>query len=185
MINCLYHNILRDANNNIQYVEIGSIIRYEIKMSTRAIQFLKQKKIPFEIIKYDHGEKGAEFAAEATGFPLEATVKTLVVDLGEKAYTLVLMPGDRQLSMKSLAKICGVKRAAMGDIRTAERISGYLVGGISPFGTKQKLQVVMEADILSFDKILINAGQRGTMLLMAPADVRTTLACKVARVAES
>ena len=53
-------------------------------MSTRAIQFLKQKKIPFEIIKYDHEEKGAEFAAGATGFPLEATVKTLVVDLGEK-----------------------------------------------------------------------------------------------------
>ncbi len=98
--------------------------------------------------------------------------------------TLVLMPGDRQLSMKSLAKACGVKRAAMGDIRTAERITGYLVGGISPFGTKQKLQVVMESgNILSFDKILINAGQRGTMLLMAPADVRTTLACAVARVA--
>ena len=87
--------------------------------------------------------------------------------------------------MKSLAKVYGVKRAAMGDIRTAERISGYLVGGISPFGTKQKLQVIMEADILSLDKILINAGQRGTMLLMAPADVRTTLACKVARVADS
>ena len=154
-------------------------------MSTRAIQFLKQKKIPFEIIKYDHGEKGAEFAADATGFPLEATVKTLVVGLGEKQYTLVLMPGDRQLSMKSLARVCGVKRAAMADTPTAERITGYLVGGISPFGTKQKLQVVMEADILSFDKILINAGQRGTMLLMAPADVRTTLACAVARVAES
>ena len=88
-------------------------------------QFLKQKKIPFEIIKYDHGEKGAEFAAAATGFPLEATVKTLVVDLGEKQYSLVLMPGDRQLSMKRLAKVCGVKRAAMGDTRTAERITGY------------------------------------------------------------
>jgi Cys-tRNA(Pro)/Cys-tRNA(Cys) deacylase len=73
----------------------------------------------------------------------------------------------------------------MADTPTAERITGYLVGGISPFGTKQKLQVVMEADILSFDKILINAGQRGTMLLMAPADVRTTLACAVARIAET
>ena len=154
-------------------------------MSTRAIQFLKQKRIPFEIIKYDHGQKGAEFAAGATGFPLEATVKTLVVDLGEKQYTLVLMPGDRQLSMKRLAKVCGVKRAAMGDTRTAERITGYLVGGISPFGTKQKLPVVMEAKILSFGKVLINAWQRGAMLMMAAADIRTTLTCKVARVAES
>ena len=154
-------------------------------MSTRAIQFLKQKKIPFELIKYDHEEKGAEFAAGATGFPLAATVKTLVVDLGDKKYALVLMPGDRQLSMKRLAKACGVKRAAMADTRTAERLSGYLVGGISPFGTKQKLPVVMEGDILMLDKILINAGQRGTILKMAPVDIRKTLAAKVAVVAQS
>ena len=153
-------------------------------MSTRAIQFLKQKKIPFELIKYDHEEKGAKFAANATAFPLAATVKTLVVDLGEKKYTLVLMPGDRQLSMKRLARACGVKRAAMADTRTAERLSGYLVGGISPFGTQQKLSVVMEADILTFDKILINAGQRGTMLKMAPVDIRKALAARVAVVAK-
>ena len=153
-------------------------------MSTRAIQFLKQKKIPFELIKYDHEEKGAEFAAGATGFPLAATVKTLVVDLGDKKYALVLMPGDRQLSMKRLAKSWGVKRAAMADTRTAERLSGYLVGGISPFGTKQKLPVVMEGDILMLDKILINAGQRGTMLKMAPVDIRKALAARVAVVAK-
>ena len=154
-------------------------------MSTRAIQFLKQKKILFELVKYDHEEKGAEFAATATGYPLAATVKTLVVDLGEKKYALILMPGDRQLSMKRLAKAFGVKRAAMADTRTAERLTGYLVGGISPFGTKQKLPAVLEADILTFDKILINAGQRGTMLKMAPMDIRTTLTCKVARVSET
>ena len=154
-------------------------------MSTRAIQFLKQKKIPFELVKYYDVEKGAEFAAGATGFPLAATVKTLVVDLAEKKYALVLMPGDRQLSMKHLAKACGIKRAAMADTRTAERLTGYLVGGISPLGTKQKLPVVMEADILMFDKILINAGQRGTMLKMAPVDIRKALAAKVAVVAQS
>jgi len=154
-------------------------------MSTRAIQFLKQQKIPFEIIKYDHVQKGAEFAACATGFPLEATVKTLVVELGEKYYTLVLMPGDRQLSMKRLARICGVKRAVMVDSQTAERISGYLVGGISPFGTKNRLPVVMEEGIFIFEKALINAGQRGTMLLMAPEDIQTALTCKVAAVSQS
>ncbi|MGD8211021.1 MAG: Cys-tRNA(Pro) deacylase [Desulfobacterales bacterium] len=154
-------------------------------MSTRAIQFLKQKKIPFELIKYNHEEKGAEFAATATGYPLAATVKTLVVDLGGKKYALVLMPGDRQLSMKRLAKACGVKRAAMADTRTAERLTGYQVGGISPFGTKQKLPVVMEADILTFDKIMINAGQRGTLVKMSPSDMRKALAAKVAVVAQS
>jgi len=148
-------------------------------MSTRAIQLLEQKEIPFEVVKYDHEEKGAEFASKASGFPLERTVKTLVVDLGEKQYTLVLMPGDKQLSMKRLASLCGVKRAAMADTRTAERITGYRVGGISPFGTRQKLPVVMEESILNFEKILINAGQRGTMLKIAPGIIRKFLSDSV------
>jgi len=154
-------------------------------MSTQAIQFLKQNKIPFEVVSYDHAQKGAKFAAKATGYPLEATVKTLVVDLGQNLHTLVLMPGNKQLSMKRLAKVCGVKRAAMVDIPTAERLTGYLVGGISPFGIKKKIPVVMDDGVLKFDKILINAGQRGAMLLMDPAVIRKTLACKVAKVADA
>lgn len=153
-------------------------------MSTRAIRYLEQKKIPFEIVKYDHEEKGAEFAARASGYPLKRTVKTLVVDLGGGEYLLALMPGDKQLSMKRLARVCGVKRAAMADTRTAERITGYLVGGISPFGTKQKLRVVMEEHILQFEKVLINAGQRGTMLKIASESIRTTLVCNVADIAQ-
>jgi Cys-tRNA(Pro)/Cys-tRNA(Cys) deacylase len=153
-------------------------------MSTRAIQFLMQQKIPFEVVRYDHEEKGAAFASKASGFPLERTVKTLVVDLGEKQFTLVLMPGDKQLSMRHLARIRQVKRAAMADTRTAERITGYLVGGISPFGTRQKLPVIMEERILKFEKILINAGQRGTMLLMAPGDIKEALAAEAAAIAD-
>ncbi|MBW2409303.1 MAG: Cys-tRNA(Pro) deacylase [Deltaproteobacteria bacterium] len=154
-------------------------------MSTRAIQYLKQKMIPFEVVRYDHAEKGARFAASATGYRLEATVKTLVVDLGDKRYSLVLMPGDKRLSMKRLAKVCGVKRAAMVDIPTAERITGYLVGGISPFGIRRKIPVVMDEGVLEFAKILVNAGQRGAMLMMDPIDIKKALACKVAKVAGS
>jgi len=153
-------------------------------MPTRAIQLLEQKKIPFEVVKYDHAEKGAAFASKAAGFALERTVKTLVVDLGEKRYILVLMPGDSQLSMKRLARVRGVKRAAMADTLTAERLTGYLVGGISPFGTRQKLPVMMEESILQFEKILINAGQRGTMLKIAPEIIHTVLDGTVADVAQ-
>ena len=153
-------------------------------MSTRAIQFLKKKEIPFEVVKYDHEQKGAAFASRASGFPLERTVKTLVVDLGKKQWILVLMPGDKQLSMRRLAKIRRVKRAAMADTRTAERITGYLAGGISPFGTRQKLPVVMEKSILNFEEILINAGQRGTMLKIAPEIIPMLLTCTVAEVAQ-
>ena len=134
---------------------------------------------------YEHDEKGAEFAARATGFPLEQTVKTLVVDLGEKRYALVLVPGGKQVSMKKLAKAFDIKRAYMADAGTAERLTGYLTGGISPFGTKQKMPAIMEERILDYDKILINAGQRGTMLIMTPQDIRVTLVCRVARISQS
>jgi Cys-tRNA(Pro)/Cys-tRNA(Cys) deacylase len=152
-------------------------------MSTRAISFLKKKKIPHEIIKYEHGEKGAEFAARATGYPLEITVKTLVVELDRKRYCLALLPGHRELNLKKLASTLTVKRTAMVDIQTAERLTGYMVGGISPFGTRQQLETVMESSILDCDKILINAGQRGVMLKMDPRDIVTVLDCRVTTMA--
>ena len=154
-------------------------------MSTRAIQYLKQKQISFDTVAYVHAQKGAEYAAEATGYPLKMTVKTLVVELGDREYALVLMPGDKQLSMKRLARSCKCKRAAMADTKTAERITGYLIGGISPFGTRQKLPVIMEEGILNKKKVLINAGQRGTMILIAPADIQNTLVCTIARLTQS
>ena len=153
-------------------------------MSTRAIQYLRQRKVSFEVIQYEHLQKGAEFAAQATGFPLEQTVKTLVVDLGSGRHGLVLVPGDRQADMKRVARAYGVKRAEMVDTATAERLTGYHVGGISPFGARQELPVLMDAIILSHAKILINAGQRGAMLKMSPADVRSGLGCLVADVSE-
>jgi len=140
-------------------------------MPTRAINYLKQKGTPFEVIKYGHEEKGAEFAARTIGFPVESTIKTLVVDLGQRKYCFVLMPGDKQLALKRLAKILSVKKVSMTDTATAERLTGYPVGGISPFGSKQQLPAVMEEGLLKFDKVLINAGQRGTMLMMAPGDI--------------
>ncbi len=152
-------------------------------MSTRAISYLKKKKIPYEVVKYDHHEKGAEFAASATGYPLEHTVKTLVVELDRKSYCLALLPGHRELDLKKLASLLGVKRTAMVDINTAERLTGYLVGGISPFGTQQRLGMVMESSILSYDEIMINAGQWGLMLKMAPGDIVKALDCKVMSIA--
>lgn len=153
-------------------------------MSTRAIQFLKQRRFSFEVVHYEHVEKGAEFAARATGFPLERTVKTLVVDIGPKRYALALVSGDRQLDMKRLARALSVKRAEMADALTAERITGYHVGGISPFGIRQPLPVVLDEEIIELDEVLINAGQRGAMLRMSPLDIRTALNCVVAAVSQ-
>jgi Cys-tRNA(Pro)/Cys-tRNA(Cys) deacylase len=152
-------------------------------MSTRAIQHLNRKDVSFDVVKYEHKEKGAEFAARATGFPLDRTVKTLVVDLGGRNYCLALLPGDRQLDLKQLAQVFAVKRAMMADTATAERLTGYRVGGISPFGTKQGLPVVMEKRIREYAEVLINAGQRGVMLKMAPTDIVKALGCRVESIA--
>jgi Cys-tRNA(Pro)/Cys-tRNA(Cys) deacylase len=151
-------------------------------MSTRAIIFLKQRRIPFEVVHYDHFEKGAEFAARATGFPLERTVKTLVVGIGAHRHALVLLSGERQLDMRRLAMALAVKRAEMADAATAERLTGYHVGGISPFGTRQPLPVVMDAPLMRTDEVLINAGQRGVMLKMRPMDIQAALDCIAADV---
>ena len=144
-------------------------------MSTRAIKFLKHKGVSFHVVEYDHKQKGARFASEAIGFPLSRTIKTLVADLGSKGHVLVLMPGDKNLSPKKLAKAFGVKRTNMADTDAAERLTGYLVGGISPFGTKRKLPVIMEKCLLKADDVAINAGQRGVMLVLKPMDIVNAL----------
>jgi Cys-tRNA(Pro)/Cys-tRNA(Cys) deacylase len=151
-------------------------------MSTRAIQILANAKVPFEVITYTHKEKGASFAAQAIGFPLEKTVKTLIAGLGGKQFVVALLPGNLQLDLKKLARFFHTKQASMADTLVAERLSGYFVGGISPFGLRQPLASVMDSSILKHQTVLINGGQRGVMLKMAPVDVLRTLNCRTAAI---
>ena len=127
-------------------------------MSTRAIIFLKGQDTAFDIIRYGHDRKGAVFAAQAVGFPLESTIKTLVVMLGEKQHALALVPGDRELDLKSMARACNTKRAEMAPPAAAERLTGYKVGGISPFGLTTPLPAVMDNRIYSYDFICFYGG---------------------------
>jgi len=93
------------------------------------------------------------------------------------------MPGDRELALKKMAKACGAKKAAMATPETAERLTGYHVGGISPFGLRQRLPVVMEEGLLKHAAVMINAGQRGVMLKMVPGDIVKATGCRVAPLA--
>ena len=149
-------------------------------MSTRAIKFLNKMNVSFDIVKYEHDRKGAVFAAQAVGFDLEKTIKTLVVKLAEKRFVLALMPGDRDLDLKRLARACGVKKAVMARPEEAERLTGYKVGGISPFGIHPPLPSVMESGLLDHDAVIINGGQRGVMLKMASGEIARLLKCKPA-----
>jgi len=152
-------------------------------MSTRAIIFLNGQNAAFDLIKYDHDRKGAVFAAQAVGFPLQQTVKTLVVTLGDRQHALALMPGDRKLDLKRMAKACKIKRAEMAPPAIAERLTGYKVGGISPFGLTTPLPSVMDSRLLGNDCVLINGGQRGTMLQMSPRDIERLLESTIADIA--
>lgn len=152
-------------------------------MSTRALHFLKRNRITYEVVKYAHEEKGAVFAAKAAGFPLAQTIKTLVVQLDDREFVLALMPGDCQLALKKLAAACSAKRAIMAKTSDAQRLTGYLVGGISPFGTQRPLKVVMEASLKTHPVVMINAGQRGIMIKVAPSDIIGSLEAKIADIA--
>jgi Cys-tRNA(Pro)/Cys-tRNA(Cys) deacylase len=153
-------------------------------MSTRAIRYLLQNNLPFEVVEYEHVRKGAEAAAQAVGFPLARIAKTLVLAALPGRCAVALLPGDRQADMRRLAGVLAVKRVQMADAAAAERLSGYRVGGISPFAFRQHLPVVMEESLLTHESILVNGGRRGTMLKMAPLVIRCTLACMVADISE-
>ena len=159
------------------------MITKQSNMSTRAIIFLQGRDAAFEVIKYAHDRKGAAFAAQAVGFPLERTVKTLVVAMGNEQHALALMPGDRELDLKRMARASGVKRADMAAPADAERLTGYKVGGISPFGLTAALPSFLDRRILQHESVLINGGQRGTMLKMSPADIARLLKSKIADIA--
>lgn len=153
-------------------------------METPAIEYLQRKGIHFEIRKYEHNHRGARFAAKAMGFPLAGTIKTLVVDLDRKGYALVLMPGDKEADLKAVAESVSVKRAAMADFATAERLTGYLVGGISPFQTAKELPVIMDENLMHFEKVAVNGGRRGLMLIMSPEDILRATSADVFNVAK-
>jgi Cys-tRNA(Pro)/Cys-tRNA(Cys) deacylase len=153
-------------------------------MSTPAIAYLKQRRIPCDIVKYEHREKGAEFAARATGYPLQRTVKTLVVEMDRNNFCLALLPGDRELNLKKLSALFGAKRTALAESATAQRLTGYPVGGISPFGVRRPLRSVLDESVLAHEQVLINGGRRGLMLEMEPGNIVAALACPVASIAQ-
>ncbi|MHC1788687.1 Cys-tRNA(Pro) deacylase [Solidesulfovibrio sp.] len=146
--------------------------------STRATQALAKAGIAFETLRYDY-ESGADRiglqAAAAIGEPPSRVLKTLMVLVDGKAVCAVV-PSDGELAMKRVAAAFGGKSAAMMPPAEAEKLTGYHVGGISPFGSRRKVPVAMEAAALAEPYVIINAGQRGVMVRLAPADAVRLLA---------
>lgn len=145
--------------------------------ATRATQALDKAGVAFTVHTYDYdpgADKVGLQAAEALGEVPARVLKTLMVLLDGKPASAIL-PSDRELSMKRLAAALGGKSAQMMPVPQAERVSGYKVGGVSPFGQPRPVPVAIEAAALDHALVYINGGQRGLQVRLDPHDVVTTL----------
>jgi Cys-tRNA(Pro) deacylase len=139
---------------------------------TSAIRFLRENQADFIERPYKYEEEGGtEVAAKELDVDEHLVIKTLVMEDDQKKPLIILMHGDRQVSTKELARVVGVKTVIPCAPQVALKHTGYMVGGISPFGTKKDLPVYIEETILSLPRIFINAGRRGLLCEMSPADL--------------
>ena len=146
---------------------------------TPAVRFLREKKVEFVPRLYDYVEKGGtRESARQLGVDEHAVVKTLVLETNKKKPLIVLMHGDREVSTKNLARLLGVKSVAPATPEKASKLTGYLVGGTSPFGTRTKMPVYVEKSILSLERVYINGGKRGFLVEIDPEVLKETLDAK-------
>ena len=153
--------------------------------ATPAVLFLRERGVEFRphSYRYDKGDVTGS-AAREVGVSTHEVVKTLVMEDDEGNPFIVLMHGDMQVSTKNLARTIGVKSVSPTDRRTAKRLTGYDIGGISPFGTRRELPVYVEGTILKLPRFFINGGRRGLLLEITPRDlvkVLDTIVVNVAR----
>ena len=137
--------------------------------ATPAIHALRRFGIVFTEHEYryeDHG--GTRVSARELGVPEHLIVKTLVMENDRKRPLIVLMHGDREVSTKALARAIDAKTVTPCRPEVAERHTGYLVGGTSPFGTRKTLPVYVERTILDLDRVYVNGGRRGFLVALAP-----------------
>jgi Cys-tRNA(Pro) deacylase len=139
---------------------------------TNAIRCLEQAAIPFEVCLYTYEEHGGtRVSSRELGVDEHQVVKTLIMETDAKEPLVVLMHGDREVSTKQLARVLGVKSVRPCEPQVAQRHSGYLVGGTSPFGTRKPMPVYVEATVLDLDHVYINGGHRGLLVRIDPKDI--------------
>lgn len=146
---------------------------------TPATQLLKANKVVFSEHPYEYLEHGgAQHSAQVLGFDPFTVVKTLIMQDQDAKPLVVLMHGNRKVSTKNLARQIGAKSVEPCQPEVANRHSGYLVGGTSPFGTRRAMPVYVEASILELPRILINGGRRGYLVGIDPQVCMSLLAAK-------
>ncbi|GIX25522.1 MULTISPECIES: Cys-tRNA(Pro) deacylase [Caldimonas] len=153
---------------------------------TPATQWLRRHGVSFVEHVYQYVEHGGTAeSARQLGLDEHRIIKTLVMQDQEARPLIVLMHGDRQVSLKALAREIGAKRVEPCRPEVAERHSGYKVGGTSPFGTRKAMPVYVQASILELPRICINGGRRGYLVELAPAVLVEPLGARPVRCASA
>ena len=143
---------------------------------TPATQQLKQKKIPFEVLQYDHDANASSFGLEAVEkLSLEAqqVFKTLVVCCDTDQLAVAIVPVNLKLNLKAIAKELKVKKVKMADAKRVEATTGYVLGGVSPLGQKKRLPTVIDSSAETLEVMYVSGGKRGLEIALAPTDLKT------------
>ena len=139
---------------------------------TPAISELEDAGFAYELLHYEHDPSVGSYGGEAVsklGLDGEAVFKTLMSELNTGEFVVCLIPVSSSLNLKAVAKAAGVKKASMADGKVAERRTGYVLGGISPFGQSRRHRTFVEKIVLSMDSIYVSAGKRGQEIRIVPA----------------
>lgn len=155
---------------------------------TPAIKTAQKAAIEFQVLEYEHDPKSPSYgleAAEKLKLDPASVFKTLLVSLNGEAKNLAVavVPVSAQLDLKTMAKACKAKKAAMADPAIAERTTGYRLGGISPLGQKRVLPTVIDATAENLPLMYVSAGKRGMDMALHPADLKTLCQASFAAVA--
>lgn len=141
---------------------------------TPAIDQARKAGIAFEIQEYEHDPGAESYGEEAVvklGLSPDEVFKTLVVKLDSGALAVGVVPVTGKLNLKQMAKAAGAKKATMAEARDVERVTGYVLGGVSPLGQKKRLKTVVDASAESLPTVHVSAGRRGLEIALAPADL--------------
>ena len=152
---------------------------------TDALRLLDARKIPYETVayQYDADDLSVEHIASDNGLQLERIFKTLVAKGDKYGIAVAVVPGDKTLDFKALAKASGNKKIALIPVKDIQEVTGYIRGGCSPIGMKKDYPVYLDTSALAYDVIYVNAGQRGLLAGLSPQALKQAAAAEVAEIA--
>jgi Cys-tRNA(Pro)/Cys-tRNA(Cys) deacylase len=143
---------------------------------TPAIDILKKAKADYRIHEYEHDPSAQFYGEEAAvklGVDSSRIFKTLVISTQTKELAVGIVPVSQQLDMKRMAKALKVKKVVMADKADVERVTGYVLGGVSPLGQKKRLKTVIDASAETFKSVFVSAGRRGLEIELSPDNLCT------------